>query len=116
MHNPYGDIMQNLRTKTILLTALLLTVLLSHAADFEVAQKNKQFSQKVLSVKVGDSVNFRNEDPFVHNIFSLSDTKTFDLGTYPQGQAKKVTFDKPGTVEIECAIHPEMKMTVEVKK
>ena len=87
-----------------------------HAADFEVQQKNKQFSQKSLAVKVGDSISFKNEDPFVHNIFSLSDTKTFDLGTYPQGQAKKVTFDKPGTVEVECAIHPDMKMTVEVKK
>jgi plastocyanin len=88
----------------------------AHAADFEVQQKNKQFSQKALTVKVGDSVSFRNEDPFVHNIFSLSDTKTFDLGTYPQGQAKKVVFDKPGTVEIECAIHPDMKLVVEVKK
>ena len=86
------------------------------AADVEVTQKNKQFSQKTLNVKVGDSVSFKNEDPFVHNIFSLSDTKTFDLGTYPQGQAKKVTFDKPGTVEVECAIHPDMKLTIEVKK
>lgn len=86
------------------------------AADFEVAQKDKKFSQKSLTLKVGDSVNFKNEDPFVHNVFSLSDIKTFDLGSYPQGQSKKVTFDKPGTVEIECAIHPDMKLVVEVKK
>ncbi len=69
-----------------------------------------------LTLNVGDSISFKNEDPFSHNIFSLSDTKTFDLGTYPQGQAKKVTFDKPGTVDVECAIHPDMKLTVEVKK
>lgn len=86
------------------------------AKDFEVAQKDKKFSQKALTVSVGDAINFKNEDPFVHNIFSLSDTKTFDLGSYTQGQAKKVSFDKPGTVEIECAIHPDMKMIVEVKK
>ena len=54
--------------------------------------------------------------PISMNIFSLSDTKTFDLGSYPQGQSKKVVFDKPGTVEIECAIHPDMKLVVEVKK
>jgi plastocyanin len=88
----------------------------AQAADFEVTQKNKQFSQKTLAIKVGDAVSFKNEDPFAHNIFSLSDVKTFDLGTYPQGQAKKVVFDKPGTAEIECAIHPDMKLTVEVKK
>lgn len=92
------------------------TATIAHAKDFEVAQKDKKFSQKALTLNVGDSVSFKNEDPFVHNIFSLSDTKTFDLGTYPQGQSKKVTFDKPGTVEIECAIHPEMKLAVEVKK
>jgi plastocyanin len=86
------------------------------AKDFEVLQKDKKFSQKTLTVKVGDSVSFKNEDSFSHNVFSLSDTKTFDLGSYPQGQAKKVTFDKPGTVEVECAIHPDMKLTIEVQK
>ncbi len=86
-----------------------------YAAEMEVQQKNKQFTVKSLKVKVGDSVNFKNEDPFFHNIFSLSAPKTFDLGSYPQGQSKKVTFDKPGVVEVECAIHPEMKMTVEVQ-
>ena len=89
---------------------------LSQAAEHTVAQKDKQFAVKSLAVKVGDTVNFRNEDPFFHNVFSLSDTKTFDLGSYPQGQAKSVTFDKPGSAEIECAVHPGMKMTIEVAK
>ncbi|MBC7574880.1 MAG: cupredoxin domain-containing protein [Herminiimonas sp.] len=97
-----------------LLVASAATVV--HAKDFEVAQKDKKFSQKALAVKVGDSVNFKNQDPFSHNIYSLSDTKTFDLGSYPQGQSKTVVFDKPGTVEIECAIHPDMKLVVEVSK
>lgn len=88
----------------------------AHTAEFEIGQKGKKFSQKELTVKVGDTVSFKNDDPFFHNIFSLSDTKTFDLGSFPQGQSKKVTFDKAGTVEVECAIHPEMKVTIEVKK
>ena len=87
----------------------------ANAAETEVLQKNKQFSIKSIKVKVGDSANFKNEDAFFHNIFSLSPAKTFDLGSYPQGQSKKVTFDKAGIVEVECAIHPEMKMTVEVQ-
>lgn len=86
------------------------------AKEFEVAQKDKKFSQATLNVKVGDSVVFKNEDPFAHNVFSLSDPKTFDLGSYPKGQSKTVVFDKPGTVEVECAIHPDMKIVVEVKK
>jgi plastocyanin len=88
----------------------------ARTAEFEIGQKGKKFSQNELTVKVGDTVSFKNDDPFFHNIFSLSDTKTFDLGSFPQGQSKKVTFDKAGTVEVECAIHPEMKVTIEVKK
>lgn len=86
------------------------------AAEFVVAQKGKAFNTKKLKIKVGDSVKFLNDDPFSHNIFSLSPAKGFDLGTFPQGVAKSVTFDKAGTVEIECAIHPDMKLLIEVEK
>lgn len=85
------------------------------AENFEVGQKDKQFTKDKLTVKVGDTVSFKNEDPFSHNVFSLSDAKSFDLGSYPQGEAKSVKFDKPGTVDVECAIHPEMQMKIEVK-
>lgn len=88
----------------------------TQAKEFEIAQKDKKFSQKNLTIKVGDAVSFKNEDPFSHNVFSLSDPKTFDLGSYPQGQSKTVTFDKAGTVEVECAIHPDMKIDIEVQK
>jgi plastocyanin len=101
------------------LISLGLAVLFSAAAwaaEHVVGQKNRAFSTSSLKVKVGDTVSFRNDDPFFHNIFSLSDTQSFDLGSYPQGQSKKVTFNKEGRVDVECAIHPEMKMVVEVSK
>jgi plastocyanin len=86
------------------------------AAEHVVAQKGKAFSVKKLSVKLGDSVKFVNEDPFSHNVFSLSDAKSFDLGSYGQGGAKSITLDKAGTVEVECAVHPDMKLIIEVTK
>lgn len=85
------------------------------AADTIVDQKDKAFSTKHVKIKVGDSVSFRNSDPFFHNIYSLSDSKSFDLGSYGQGESKKVVFDKPGKVEVECSIHPQMQMVVEVQ-
>ena len=88
----------------------------AQAQEFTVDQTNKHFSVSTLTVKTGDQIRFFNNDPFFHNIFSLSDTKTFDLGSYPKGQSRSVTFTNPGTVEIECAIHPDMKLTVEVVK
>lgn len=99
----------------VLTALLLLGPGLVLANEFTVAQKGKAFTTATLNIKVGDKVAFRNEDPFAHNVFTLSDPMQFDLGTYPQGQAKIVTFDKAGRYEIECAIHPEMKMVINVK-
>ena len=86
------------------------------ADEFTVLQKDKTFKPGKLKIKVGDTVNFMNDDKIFHNVFSLSEYKSFDLGSYPKGQSRKVVFDKPGTIEIECSIHPEMLMTIEVTK
>ncbi len=94
---------------------LLASATLAHAADHTVGQKGKAFSVATMNIKAGDKVAFRNDDPFAHNVFSLSDPMQFDLGTYPQGQSKSVTFAKAGLYEVECAIHPEMKMVIHVK-
>src|SRR5690242_12600413 len=88
----------------------------AQAGEHVVTQKGKAFSTKKITVQQGDSVRFVNDDPFAHNIFSLSDVKSFDLGSYGQGQSKAVVMDKAGTVDVECAVHPDMKMTVEVRK
>lgn len=90
-----------------------------HAAfanETVVKQQDKKFSAAALKLKVGDTIVFLNNDAFVHNIFSLSDAQSFDLGTFAKGETRKVTLDKPGKIEVECAVHPEMKLTVEVAK
>ena len=94
---------------------ILMTSVAAQAAENEVSQKNKTFSVKQLKIKKGDTVSFPNHDPFFHNVFSLSPARTFDLGSYPSGETRKVTFDKPGTVEVECAIHPHMHMSIIVE-
>ena len=94
----------------------LCAVLPAHAVDHVISQKGKNFSQRRLVVQPGDSVKFVNDDPFNHNVFSLSETTSFDLGSYGQGLAKTVVMDKPGAVEVECAVHPDMKIVIEVKK
>lgn len=79
-----------------------------------VGQKNKAFTVDELTIKKGESVDFLNEDPFFHNVFSLSDAKLFDLGSFPQGESRTVVFEDAGDVEVECAIHPDMLMTIHV--
>ncbi|XZE67253.1 methylamine utilization protein [Leptospira interrogans serovar Hardjo] len=82
------------------------------AAEHEVGQKNKGFTVESLKIKVGDVVSFPNYDTFYHNVYSLSPAKIFD---YSQGKTQKVKFEKSGKITVQCAIHPEMKMTIEVQ-
>ena len=96
--------------------AAVAALAIAQGKEHVVGQKGRAFTTPALKVKVGDSVSFRNDDPFFHNVFSLSDAQSFDLGSYPQGQSRKATFTKPGKVDVECAIHPEMKMVIQVEK
>jgi plastocyanin len=88
----------------------------ARAGDHPVAQANKAFAVPVLKAKVGDTVTFKNDDAFAHNVFSLSETQNFDLGSYKKGETRQLKLTTPGTIEVECAIHPEMKMKIEVSK
>lgn len=103
------------KTLTISIINIVLFSSVTWAADHEVGQKNKQFTVKSLTIKQGDVVKFKNEDPFFHNVFSLSDAAFFDLGSFPKGEFKKVTFEDKGTIDVECAIHPNMVMTITVE-
>ncbi len=78
----------------------------------KVIQINRRFIPEVLPVVVGTTVDFPNFDPFFHNAFSYSKTKKFDLGRYPTGKSRSVSFDKPGAVRIFCEIHSDMNCVV----
>lgn len=71
-------------------------------------QKDKAFHPALVVVPVGGKVEFPNQDPFFHNVFSLYDGKRFDLHLYETGAAPIVKFDRPGVSYIFCNIHPEM--------
>ena len=74
-----------------------------------VTQKDATFQPHVLPVVVGTTVEWPNRDEIYHNVFSISDAKEFDLGLYKKtDKAKRVTFDKPGRIDIFCSIHKEM--------
>ena len=71
-------------------------------------QKDLTFVPHVLPVLVGTTVNFPNSDITRHSVFSPSQAKKFDFGTYSQGSIKSIVFDKPGPVSLLCHVHPEM--------
>jgi hypothetical protein len=71
-------------------------------------QRNLTFVPHVLAVRVGTSVQMPNSDRVFHNVFSFRDGKRFDLGLYPVGTSRVVTFDRPGVSRLFCNIHPNM--------
>ncbi|MFP5230224.1 MAG: hypothetical protein ACLGXA_21620 [Acidobacteriota bacterium] len=75
---------------------------------YTLAQKNRTFIPHLQVIPVGSVVQFPNQDPFFHNVFSLYDGKRFDLGLYEAGTSKSVTFSRKGVSYIFCNIHPEM--------
>jgi plastocyanin len=79
-------------------------------------QQNLSFRPHILPVPVGATVSFPNQDKVDHNVFSLSRTKKFNLGSYTPGESKRVTFDKPGIVELRCDVHAEMIAYIMVMK
>jgi plastocyanin len=73
-----------------------------------VTQRGAMFSPHVLPVVVGTTVEWPNNDDIFHNVFSISEAKSFDLGLYKNPEVKPITFDKPGRVDVFCSIHTRM--------
>jgi len=75
-------------------------------------QTGQRFEPEMIVVPAGSSVSFPNSDPIFHNVFSLSKTKAFDLGFYPERETRLVKFNKPGVVQVFCHLHPDMNATI----
>jgi len=80
-----------------------------------IAQRDISFAPRSVTIKVGDQVTFRNEDPFGHNVYSPSMNGVFDIGLQDPGTETPVTFTAPGEFVIQCRIHPKMRAKVQVQ-
>ena len=84
----------------------------ARAAPTKIAQKDRKFVPDLVAITVGDGVSFPNGDAFLHNVFSQSGARKFDLGSFKKGDAKTKDFPNPGVVDVYCNIHPEMAATI----
>jgi len=74
----------------------------------EMTTVKKQFSPQVLVVPVGSTVRFTNNDPILHNAFSVSGKNAFDSGLVGGGGVKEAVFREPGIVRVFCNVHHAM--------
>jgi len=77
-------------------------------APVVIDQRDKTFLPRVLPVLTGSRVIFKNSDTVLHNAYSRSQPKTFDLGAFSKTDEKSVVLDTPGRVDVFCAIHTNM--------
>lgn len=83
-------------------------------ATVTTTQRDANFDPHVLVVAAGTTVRWPNEDDIFHNVFSMSDAKQFDLGYYKKEKTPEVVFDRPGIVDVFCAIHTRMHCVIVV--
>ena len=81
----------------------------------KVVMKGKAFTPRVAVVPVGGTVEFPNDDPIFHNVFSVSGENRFDLPLYKRPKSGSQTFQHPGLVRVYCNIHPQMSAVVVVR-
>ena len=77
-----------------------------------IEQRGRRFVPDLVAITAGDDVDFPNRDSILHNVFSTSSVRPFDLGSYKRGQSKRKGFPTAGVVDVYCNIHPEMAATI----
>jgi plastocyanin len=78
------------------------------ARPLEMVTRKKEFQPRVLVALRGATVAFPNRDPILHNVFSVSEARPFDLGLFGTGEAGRVRFEKGGVVRVFCNVHHDM--------
>ncbi|MDA1082669.1 MAG: hypothetical protein O2973_13555 [Gemmatimonadetes bacterium] len=77
-------------------------------ATTRMAMNGSNFAPRVRVVTTGSTIEYPNQDPFTHNVFSTTPGALFDLGSYGSGKAKSNKFAKPGAFPIYCNVHEKM--------
>ena len=101
-----------------ILFATTITIMAStslFSADHIIDQKGKTFIPHAISAVVGDTITFKNSDPFAHNAYTDDESNEFDIGMQKPGRDVTVPIKGAGKFNIECAIHPNMLLEVIAK-
>jgi plastocyanin len=76
----------------------------------KISQKGRKFDPDLQVIVVGDVVQFLNDEnqEIDHNIYSMSDAKTFDLGLGARGSVMEAGFENAGILNYYCSVHKRM--------
>lgn len=84
------------------------------AQSHRIVQHGRAFTVTQVSIAAGDTLEFSNDDEFIHQIYIESPQLHFDSEEQPPGQLITVKFPVAGHFEVRCHIHPKMLLKVDV--
>lgn len=97
-------------TKTITFTVMKEEIIIE-PKTYGVTINNFVFQPAEITIFVGDTVTWKNDDKMPHTATSLGN---FDTGAMQPGTSNSITFDKVGAYNYICTIHPNMKGKITV--
>lgn len=80
----------------------------------QVSQRGSAFAPAAVRIRKGEALTILNDDDRAHSTVVTDPRLTFSDGVQEPGQSVEITFPQNGTYTVACAIHPGMKLTVEV--
>lgn len=85
------------------------------AATHSVAMRQYAYAPTVMTVDVGDTVRWTNNDTAQHDVMITNGPTSFHGPLIGKGQSWTYTFGTPGTYSYICSIHPDMKAQIVVR-
>jgi plastocyanin len=80
-----------------------------------IVQNGRAFHPNEIAIDHGQSLNFSNQDEFIHQIYVDVPNFNYDSAEQPPGQTLTIHFPDAGTFPVRCHIHPKMLLTVHVR-
>jgi len=109
----------SLRSQAVVLGCLLagiFGVATLHADDATViSQRSRMFAPPAITIPRGSKLHIVNDDNITHHVYIDSPEMSFDSGEQAIGETADISFTRPGSFRVRCAIHPTMHLQVTVK-
>ena len=108
--------MQSFALAIILMMSVILTMIPSVSAeDYDISiTDDMKFNPEDLTINVGDTVTWTNNDGMGHTATSTDGPASFDSGNIAAGATWSFTFTEAGTYDYKCNYHSSMTATITV--
>ena len=104
--------LRNLAIRGTIAAVLASQISAARCADVTVNIDNFTFTPAALTVKVGTTVTWKNQDDIPHTVVSAGKFKSKALDT---DDSYTFTFSAPGDYEYFCSLHPHMTGMIKVE-